>query len=788
MNRRPPAPLLLQDLRVLEIAGPRVRLASRFVSAEICALTHDLFRLVVMPRGTTPPPSWAVTKTDWPAPDVTIRKTASHLTVATDSAQFRIRLATGAWTLTDRHDLLVFSARAGATGFSGTEAGVTLDLVEREALFGLGESTGPLDKRGLVREFWNIDVLGHAPAIHPGLRSQYVAIPFAISLRDGRAAGFFWDNPAHHTWDLGATDRDSCRMSAAHGAIDLHLFSGPGVDHVVQRFTELTGRMPLPPRWALGYHQSRYSYASRAELESVAREFRRRKIPCDALHADIHHMDGYRVFTFGKTYPNPAPMLAKLGSAGFKVVTIVDPGVKDDPRFGVLKRGRRAKAFVKDATGRKDFLGEAWPGRIRFPDFLNAETRQWWGAEQQALLDLGVAGVWNDMNEPANFARPDKSLDPKCVHRTDHGCHPHEAVHNVYGQQMARASFEGALASGMARPFVLTRAGYAGIQRFAAVWTGDNSSCWEHLGDALRQILGLGLGGVAFAGADVGGFLDHATPELFVRWLQMAVFTPFLRNHSNINTRRQEPWAFGPEVEAIARQYIQLRYQLLPFLYSLFARAAKDGTPIVRPMFWHHPNDPVAAACQDQFFLGDGLLVAPILQPGALARSVYLPRGEWFDFWTGVKYPGGIHLCADAPLDKIPLFVRAGSILPMTENRPFVGPREPGTVLLHVWPDDHGHLDWYDDDGHTSGWQHGLFQRRTITSRHTARGGSLHLGAPEGPYPGDTRTWRIILRSLRRKPRVFLGRKSVPAEFVPELGLASFDLPSITQALEVRWR
>jgi alpha-glucosidase len=269
----------------------------------------------------------------------------------------------------------------------------------------------------------------------------------------------------------------------------------------------------------------------------IAGEFRKRDLPCDVLHLDIHHMDGYRVFTFGKSFPQPSAMMKRLAKQGFKVVAIVDPGVKNDPKFGVLRRGAKAGAFVKDPGGTKDFLGEVWPGVARFPDFLNARTRAWWGEEQQALLDAGVSGFWNDMNEPANFARPDKTLDPQCRHATDFGPRRHHQVHNLYGQQMARASREGALRSRPGeRPFVITRAGYAGIQRHALVWTGDNSSHWDHLNDAVQMFLNLSLSGVPFCGGDVGGFLENTTPELFLRWFQFATFTPFFRNHTNLGT------------------------------------------------------------------------------------------------------------------------------------------------------------------------------------------------------------------------------------------------------------
>ncbi|NBV23704.1 MAG: hypothetical protein EBS05_17510, partial [Proteobacteria bacterium] len=293
---------------------------------------------------------------------------------------------------------------------------LTLQLAGGERIFGLGASTGPLNKRGLIREFWNADVLGQASCMHPGLRNLYVSIPFALSMREGRAAGLFWDNPARQTWDIGCTEPDEFRLRAASGPLDLYLFLGPTPAEVVARYTELTGRMPLPPRWALGYHQSRYSYASRVELERIAREFRHREIPCDALHLDIHHMDGHRVFTFGKDFPKPQAMFAKLARQGFKAIAIVDPGVKNDPQFGVLKRGIEQSAFVKAPGGKRDFIGKVWPGKSRFPDFLNRRVRRWWAEEQASFQKLGLAGIWNDMNEPALFDTPGKTLPDAAQH------------------------------------------------------------------------------------------------------------------------------------------------------------------------------------------------------------------------------------------------------------------------------------------------------------------------------------------------------------------------------------
>ena len=774
--------VVAQDETSLSLAGSRTVVAAT-------TLAPDLLRLRIAQGKSVPATaSWAVDKTNWPTVKTGIVSDRATASLATDAGRLTFHLATGAWELRDRHGLLVFSAAADATSFTGKQARLILDLVDGESLFGLGETTGQFNRRGLIREFWNIDVLGHGPAIHPGLKSLYVSIPFAISLRDGRAAGFFWDNPAKQTWDLGQSKLDRWQMSAASGILDLYLFLGPTVADVVARYTELTGQMPLPPKWGLGYQQCRYSYETRQRVEEIAREFRRRELPCDVLYLDIHHMDGYRVFTFGKTFPKPAEMTAKLARQGFQVVTIVDPGVKDDRKFDVLKRGLKANAFVKDADGQQDFLGEVWPGVSRFPDFLNAKARAWWGDEQKALLDAGVAGFWNDMNEPANFARTDKTLAPDALHRTDHGPRPHSEMHNLYGMEMARASREGALkhAPGQ-RPFVITRAGYAGIQRHALVWTGDNSSNWDHLNDAVQMLLNLSLSGVPFCGGDVGGFLENTTPELFTRWFQFAAFTPFFRNHTNIGTINQEPWAFGPTVEDICRRHLGLRYQLLPYLYALFAEARATGAPIMRPLLWHYQNDPGAVACGDQFLLGRDLLVAPILRQGAVARSVYLPNDTWFDFWTGEKIQGGDHVLADAPTDTIPLYVRAGTILPMADVQQFVGERPTDTIALHLWPGGRGELDWYEDDGLTQAYEQGESCRRRITSLSHRHKLTLHFSAESGSFPSDVKTWRLVIWNARKPAKLRVNGQPFGGSFDADHGVFTAELPNPATAMTVEF-
>jgi alpha-glucosidase len=756
-------------------------------SMTIDVLAPDLFRFRVSPvEQNSRNHSFAIVREPSDSAVGDFKVHGGYIEAHTPVATFRLSLRSGAWRLTDTSGLPVFESLAPVAPPSGPQPSVELSLVDGESIFGMGENTGSWNLRGRGREFWNTDVLGLAPAIYPGIPSLYVSVPFALSLRNGRAAGLFWDNPGRQVWDVGARRLDRWTMTASTGALDLYLFSGPGVPTVIERFTEWTGRIPLPPRWGLGFHQCRYSYATRRELEQIAREFRRRKLPCDALYLDIHHMDAYRVFTFGADFPKPGEMVRRLGKQGFQVVTIVDPGVKQDPDFGVFQRGIARDAFVKSPDGKEDFVGEVWPGKSVFPDFPKAETRAWWGEEQAALLRLGVAGIWNDMNEPANFARTDKTLDPACQQGVAPSQKLHGEVHNAYGSEMARASREGILDHGGGRrPFVITRAGYAGIQRHALVWTGDNSSSWEHLRDVIPELLNLSLSGVPFCGADVGGFLDHCPPELFVRWFQLATFTPFFRNHSNLGTRAQEPWAFGSEIEGICRAYLHLRYQWLPQLYSLLAGARETGAPLMRPLLWHYPNDPRSVSCGSEFLVGRDLLVAPILEAGTAARSVYLPPDLWYDFWTGELIQGGEDVLTEAPLDRLPLFVRAGSIFALGSVGAWSGSEDRSVVTLACWPGTDGELAWYEDDESTEAYQQGVFLRRTIRSARRRSRFRIDFAPVEGTFASRVLSWHLRVHGCGFRARARFSGVTGTASVDSESGIFEIDMPNSSGEMSV---
>lgn len=763
----------LEHLELIEQDEGRLTFSGARQRVEMSVVAPDLFRFrATSKRSFSSTPSWAVNRPDWPTVSSHSSQTPHCVRLTTKLGALKFNRHTGELQLLASNKALLLRSNPSRSGFHGRQPRIAFHLNADEAFLGMGESSGPFNRAGLIQKFWNADALGHG-GISPGLRNLYTAIPFTILLRQGRAAGLFWDNPARQEWDLGQADRHQWQLQAASGEIDCYLFTGPRVADVVARYTGLTGHMPMPPRWALGYHQCRYSYESREEVERVAREIRRRRIPCDALYLDIHHMDGFRVFTFGKDFPRPADMIARLRRRGFQSVAIVDPGVKVDAGFGVYRRGKRIRAYVRTPDGRRDYVGKVWPGRTVFPDFLNQRVRRWWGREQERLQRVGVAGFWNDMNEPANFVPPTKTLPESCRHQADSGPLRHAQAHNVYGMQMARASREGALRGRPGdRPFVITRAAYAGTQRHAMIWTGDNASSWEQLADSVQMLLNLGLSGFPFCGGDAGGFLENCTPELYARWMQMAAFTPFFRNHTMAGTRAHEPWSFGLDIEAIVRRSIELRYQLLPYWYGLFVEAHQTGAPIMRPMGWDHQEDPVAAACGDQFLVGSSLLVAPVLQQGAVARSVYLPEGTWFDFWNGRRHRGGQHILAMASLSQLPLFVRGGSVIPMGPLRQHTGGAADATVHLHLWPGGRCELKWYEDDGRSLEHLDGVFHSRRIGWD----GRSLRFGPCAGDFPSRVKSWQIELRGAKRPLKWQRSWKHV--RFDAQAGINSFQLPN----------
>ena len=610
-------------------------------------------------------------------------------------------------------------------GWSGNEVRTWKTLNENQRFFGLGEKSGPVDKRGRFWTNWNSDI----PAYRNDTDPLYCGIPFFIGHSAGQAFGVFFANSDRSTFNLGAGGKRLFSFGAESGALRYFVFLGPTVKDVIGRYTALTGRMSLPPKWALGYQQCRWSYYPEYEIRDVAKEFRQRGIPADVLYFDIHHMDAYKVFTWHpEWFPQPKKLLSDLHAQGFKTVTIVDPGVKIEKGYDMFEEGVAGDLFLKYLDGAL-FEGQVWPGWCHFPDFRKLATRQWWGARNAVARENGVDGFWNDMNEPALWGRE----MPFVVDGI-------KALHNVYGLLMAQATHDGLTqADPTLRPFVVTRAGWAGIQRYSAVWTGDNSSTWDDLALSIRTNLGLGLSGVPFVGCDVGGFIGRPDPELYTRWMQAASLSPFMRSHTTHDSPDQEPWSFGEETERRCREAIERRYSLLPYLYTQVHLSHESGLPILRPLWLEFPNDTTAYQheFQHQFMVGEHLLAAPVIQAGQRFQKVYLPKGDWYQPESDTVHQGGRTVLVEAGLDSLPLFYRAGAVVPTQEPQSYVDAAPLRRLDLTVVPGRAARSEVVFDDGLTID-----APTQRLTFDYDGKS-SLKLDLPTGPATTELRTLRV---------------------------------------------
>ncbi len=666
------------------------------------------------------------------------------------------------------HELLQESFGAGV--WQGRLAHVLRDPAGTR-YYGLGEQPMPLLRNGSVFPLWNTDRFGYRPGDMP----IYSSIPFYLGIRDGVAHGILYDNPFRAEFDFSARMRSSVSYMAEAGIdggeLRYYVIPGPGLDSTLARYTRLTGRTPLPPRWSLGYHQSRYSYFPDTTVENLAREFRRRDIPADVIHLDIHYMDGYRDFTFSpERFPDPKRLFDTLGAKGFKVVTIVDPGLKVDSGYSVYRDGLTRGAYITLPDG-SPYIGIVWPGRSVFPDFSRSSVRDWWGAQHRALVDVGVRGVWNDMNEPASFGG---QTIPDIVQFEGDG-HPgtHLEYHNQYGTLMARATFAGfRRLRPERRPFVITRAGYAGLQRYSTIWTGDNNSTWDHLRMSIPMIVGLGLSGIPFAGSDIGGFNGAPSADLYSRWLQAATLVPFMRTHAMIGTPRREPWSYGAEHERANRATIRLRYRMLPALYTAYFQHTQQGSPVVRPVFWNTLTDSAALATDDEYILGDHLLVAPVVDSAAQSRAVYLPAGRWYRLGSGDAYDGGRSVTVQAPdvpndggdttgLRGLPVFARSGAVIPSEAVLSYEGERRLDTLNIDIYPGS-ATSELYEDAGEGYAFERGEYRRTTFTT--SLRPSLSTTLSQTGSYAGAS-SFKVTIHDVARRETILVDGRPVRADY-----------------------
>lgn len=577
--------------------------------------------------------------------------------------------------------------------FGGYYVYATKKCQSNEAFYGLGDKSSDLNLRGSRFVNWNTD----AYSFGKGQQPLYRTIPFYMGVTDGTSYGIFFDNTFKSHFDFAQEDSDKISFWADGGEMQYYYIHGPHMMDVVKSYHKLTGTHQMPPKWALGFHQCRWSYFPERKVKDIARNFRERKIPCDAIYLDIDYMDGYRCFTWNRKYfPDPAKMIKELSDDGFKTVVIIDPGIRVDENYSVFKEGKQNNYFCRRCD---DYFmeGHVWPGRCQFPDFTNPKVRTWWGGLFKELVDAGVAGVWNDMNEPAVFGAGTFPDDVRHNYDGFHGSH--RKAHNVYGMQMVRATYEGLKRlQKNKRPFTITRAGYSGVQRYASVWTGDNVASWEHLKIGIVQLQRLSMSGLSFCGTDIGGFSGEPDAELFTRWIQMGVFSPFMRAHSAGDTAEREPWSFGSEFEAINRKFIELRYRLMPYIYSVFWEHHKHNFPVLRPLVMQEQANHHTHSIQDLFTFGDKILVAPVSDPGAVTKQVYMPAGKWYNYWTHDLLEGGQEHTAEAPIDSMPIFVKAGSVIPESPLMQYVGEFEIDELMFQIYYSDYEANSFYFED------------------------------------------------------------------------------------------
>lgn len=710
--------------------------------------------------------SWAIAKTAWDVPKWTVREESGALLIATEELEVVVQRSPLLVEFRDAKTHRAINADQRPMmddPRSGTVAAAK-KLGFDEHFYGLGEKAAHLDKRRGEFTNWNSDT----PAYKEGTDPIYTDMPFYLGLQDGAAYGIFFDNSFRSHFDFGANSPEYAVFSAEGGEMNYYFFWGPSMKKILGRYADLTGHLPMPPMWALGNQQSRWSYYPDTVAEEVVRRYRAEDLPLDVLHLDIDYMSGYRVFTWDPHgYPDPTAFTDKLRKQGVKVVVIVDPGVKyqppeqgatdaatnpelaaQDKSYYVFNQGLAKDYFLKRKDG-KLWIGAVWPGQAVYTDYTVEAAARWWGEMHRAYLDHGVAGIWNDMNEPSDFLDQTGKTQMDVI-TYDGGAHsPYAENRNVFALNEARATYEGLeRLRPNERPYVITRAAYAGMQRYSTMWTGDNTATWDAMALSIPMFQTVGLSGEPFTGADVGGFIGRTDAELMTRWYEIGFLTPFCRNHAQRDAYDHEPWRFGSYYEEIIRKYLKLRYRLLPYLYTALEDAHRTGVPIFRPLLLNYQDDPNTLTIDDQFMVGDDLLAAPILRPGLTGRLVYLPEGVWFDYWTGQQFVGGRTIHVEAPLETLPLFVRGGAIISMGPEMNYVGEKPADPLTFTIYPDARGEArsSLYEDDGVSPAYRNGVFRRTTVSYRASSAGAEINVSAPAGSYQPGARNLVFAIR------------------------------------------
>ncbi len=616
---------------------------------------------------------------------------------------------------------------------------ISFECTSDDYFFGLGDKSCSLNLKGKYFQNWNTDAFAYSKDKDPLYRS----IPFYYGVANEQAYGVFLNNSWKSHFDFNSNKNNEITIWADGGQMDYFFLSGPSLENVSTSYHYLTGTPELPPLWLLGFHQCRWSYYPQDRVTEIARKFRAEKIPCDAIYLDIDYMDEYRCFSWNKNhFPHPTEMIKELKDQGMQTVVMIDPGIKVDEQYDVFQSGLKENVFCRRTNGAL-MQGPVWPSSCVWPDYTHKKTRAWWGKQYEKLyLDNGISGFWNDMNEPAMFKVKQMTFPDTVLHDNDGQKGDHRQAHNIYGQQMSRATAEGLKTlNPNKRPFVLTRATFSGGQRYAAVWTGDNIASWEHLRLANRQCQRLSISGFSLVGTDIGGFVDQPEPSLFIRWLQLSIFHPIFRTHSmgnnadgsgetdsasvekaaKINRFDREPWALGEPYTTQAKNAIEFRYRLLPYLYTSIYRHTLTGIPLIRSLSFEDMNDQRCLKRENEFLIGTHLLISPVTKKGVKTHSTYLPKGKWLDFHTGKLYFGQRFIRKKINENSIPIYVRSGAVIPQYPVQQYVNELDITNVQLNIYFGIQETVSYfYQDKGEGYAYQNGIFRLHQFTTSSSA--------------------------------------------------------------------
>jgi alpha-glucosidase len=710
-----------------------VILASRDKAVRIDFIRDDVLRLKISSKGAMDySPTHAVINDKISPVTFELKNHEKCLVLTAKEMEVRIRLDLFSIDIyrSDRSEVFT-SLDSKAYLTSGDKWAIIRNKKVKDLFLGFGQRTGPMNQNGRYLQMWNFNIW-HLDKNYQGRSVDnfntkqdpyYISVPFFYRL-DGDnpelASGSFVDNGYRLHYDFH--DPNTYSIVGDGGQLTEYIFAGPSLRGILERYTELTGRMETPPLWSLGYHQSRWAPYSTKDFMAIAETCRKRYLPCDAIWFDIDYMDHFKIFTWDrKKIPSPEKLIEEMRRRGFHSICNINPCAKIEPGYRVFDQGVERGLFCKTADG-KLFIDRMWGNEVVFFDFSNEEVRSYWEKLIAEQAVLGLDGAWLDMNEPSIAL-----ADENCMLFQNNGMtHEHARFHNQYALLEA-ASTHAALKN--ARPdkrsFIISRSGFAGIQRYAAVWTGDNASRWEHLRMSLTMCCNLGMSGIPFVGSDIGGFVEDCTEELLIRWYQYAVFQPLCRNHSAWKTKEHFPWSFGEHTESLIRKSLNMRYSLLPYIYTTFVLSSETGEPVQRPLAFDFQQDSRCVPVEDQFMFGGQIMAAPVLEDGARKRRVIFPEGRWYAFGSDQWFEGGKSLWVDAPLDWNPAFVKAGAVIPTARPVQSTADYRPEEIYLNVYlPDEEGEwISWLvEDDGESLDYLGGgCLRTRVILSHRDGR-------------------------------------------------------------------